>query len=116
MSKRVITLPNGKKCGLGVYVKAWRTLKTLAPGSRVNGFDHFPEDAAQILREIRKGMHDRINQRIPAYGVGRKWHQDWQRHALQCAHDVNTPRLIVRWVPWDLRLRLAHRITRAEDE
>ena len=111
MSKRVVTLPNGKRCGLGVYVSAWRKLKALPSDAQISGFDHFPDDAGRILRQVRFGMHDRINRHIPGFGRGRKWHQDWQRHALQCAIAVNTPRLIVRWVPSDLRKRLAHRIT-----
>jgi Uri superfamily endonuclease len=93
MSKRYVTLPNGKSCGLGKYVSAWRKLRTIDPDT---------------------SMHDRINRHLSGYGKGRKWHHDWQRAAIQTAYAVNTPRLIVRWVPWDLRHRLAHRITRED--
>lgn len=110
-SKQYITLPNGKPCGLDVYVRAWRTLKTLPADAKVKGFGHFAEDASYILRELRYAVHDRINRHIRSYGRGRKWDQNWQRDAIQTAHAVNTPRLVVRWVPPDLRGRLAHRIT-----
>lgn len=111
MTKHSIRLPNGRSVGLGKYVAAWRKLRKMNPDDQVRGFGYFPEDAAYILREMRFGMHDRINRHIACYGVGRKWDQDWQQHAMQAAHAVNTPRLVVRWVPPDLRKRLAHRIT-----
>jgi hypothetical protein len=114
MTQRYVTLPNGKPCGLGKYVAAWRTLRAIAPDTQVKGFDHFPDDAASVLRELRRGLHDRINRHLEGYGKGRKWHHDWQRAAIQTAYAVNTPRLVVRWVPWDLRHRLAHRITRED--
>jgi hypothetical protein len=111
MKKQFITLPNGRRCGLGTYTAAWRTLLATDRDQRVAGFDHFPESAGAILRELRRGMHDRINHHIADHGIGRKWSHDWQRHALQCAIAVNTPRLVVRWVPADFRARLAHRLS-----
>jgi hypothetical protein len=114
MIKRCVTLPNGRECGLGVYVNAWRKLRTMDANTQVKGFDHFPDRADSILRELRWGLNDRINHHIKGYGVGRKWSQDWQRAASQAARAVNTPRLIVYWVPCDLRKRLAHRVTTGE--
>ena len=110
MGNKAIRLPNGKWCGLGHYVYAWHALKAAEPRENIAGFQHFPTPAAEILQELRYGMHDRINRHIPAYGAGRKWDADWQRAAIQCAHQVNEPRLVVRWVPKDLKARLAHRI------
>ena len=109
--QRVIRLPNGRRVTLGTYVRAWRALLTMKPTDQVKGFDHFAEDASRILRELRRGMHDRINRHIPGYGRGRKWSHDWYRAAWRTSRDVNTPLLIVRWVPHDLRARLAHRLT-----
>jgi hypothetical protein len=114
VSAHYVTLPNGKRCGLGVYVAAWRTILSLAPDTMLPGFDHFPSAARDVLRDLRNGMHDRINRHVPGFGKGRKWDQDWQRGAIQCAHAVNTPRLIVRWVPADLRARLSHRLATEE--
>lgn len=115
MSVRVVTLPNGRACGLGVYVTAWRSLidiTRLTPKALIKGFDHFPEEASRVLDALRDGLHDRINRHVPHYGKGRKWDHNWQRAAIQCAHEVNTPRLIVRYAPPDLAKRLAHRIHR----
>jgi hypothetical protein len=106
-----VVLPNGRRCGLGTYVLAWRTMLKMNPQELVKGWGHFSEPAGYVLRELRAGMHDRINRHIPGYGRGRKWNADWQRAAGHCANAVNTPRLIVRWVPRDLYARLAHRIT-----
>ena len=68
---------------------------------------------------MRRGLHERITEAVPytLRGLvcplppkGRKWDPDWQREARHCAREVNTPRLIVRWVPRDFALRLAHRV------
>lgn len=114
MSARVITLPNGRAVGLGAYVRAWRLLLTTRPDADIRGFTWHALPAADVLRELRYGLHDRINRHLPGYGRGRKWHHDWQRAASQCARAVNTPRLVVRWAPQDLRARLAHRLTTEE--
>ena len=111
--KRVVTLPNGKKCSLGVYVASWRTLKSLPQDARVGGFDHFSEAPSLILRELRRGLHDRINRHDPAYGRGRKWDHDWQRQAIQTANNLNTPRLAINWLPMEFRERFAHRLSAA---
>ena len=102
MAKHVIRLPNGKTCSLRTYVDSWRALKGMRPELDVNGFDHFPTPAKSILRALRAGMHDRINRHVPGYGQGRKWSSDWQRHVRQAAWQVNTPRLILNWLPLDL--------------
>lgn len=115
-SQRYITLPDGHHCSLGKYVEAWSILRGAYHNSNVSGFDHFPMTAPEVLRELRYGMHDRINRHIPGHGIGRKWDQNWQRAALQTALAVNTPRLIVRYCPPDFRVRLAHRITTADQD
>lgn len=116
---RCIVLASGRRMPLGRYVAAWRQCKAIVaaddgdtwmretPGSEYGG------TVADALRELRDGLADRINRHIPGYGRGRKWSDDWQRHALQTAHAVNTPRLIVRWAPRDLMPRLAHRLEAA---
>ena len=114
---RIITLPNGKPCTVGTYVKAWRTILTLAPDCQLPGWGHFPTAAGDILRELRYGMHDRINRHVAGYGVGRKWDDQWQRDAAHTARRVNTRRLIVRETecPRWLRPRLAHRLMGRDD-
>lgn len=82
--------------------------------SSIKGFGDWPESAEYVLREMRYGMMDRINKHDRKYGIGRKWSGEWQRETANCARDVNTPRLIVRYVPLHLRARLAHRIWRGE--
>jgi len=113
MSLRYVTLPNGRKVGLGAYVNAWRALRTMPAGQMVRGFDHFPDEAGRTLARFRDGMHDRINRHLPGYGRGRRWSQDWHFAALRTARAVNTPRLIVRpsTVPHEFRARLAGRLT-----
>lgn len=62
---RYITLPNGKHVSLGTYVKAWRELKRLHPGTPIKGWGWHLETAGQILQEIHAGVHDRINRHLP---------------------------------------------------
>lgn len=118
MPVNTIRLPNGRSVRIATYVNAWRVLRAqLGPGhspmhhdSLINGWDHFPTLASDVLRDIRFGLHDRINQHIPGYGVGRKWDSMWQTETMRTARAVNTPRLAVRWVPHGFRARLAHRL------
>ena len=104
----LITLPNGRDVTVGEYARSWRMLKTLPPDRLVERFSHFPETAAEILREIGRAVHDRINRHIPGFGRGRKWSQDWERAAIQTAIRVNQPRLVIDWLPQDFRRRLAY--------
>jgi hypothetical protein len=108
--KRYITLPNGNACSLPTYVKAWRTLKAARPEAQIEGWDHFATEAGEILRDMTFGVHDRINRHIPGYGRGRKWSSDWQRAMIQASDRLNTPRLIIDWLPTDLKKRFAHRL------
>ncbi len=113
MTRRAVILGDGRRIGLGRYVAAWRAALAAPPGARFAGSPCEPRltaDRETVLREFRAGLADRINRHMPGYGRGRKWSADWQRAALQCARAANTPRLIVRWVPPDLRARLAHRV------
>lgn len=66
-SKHYITLPSGKRVSLRSYARAWKTLAAMTPEER--GSFHDPtwqwhqNSGNDILRAMRKGLHDRINQR-----------------------------------------------------
>lgn len=60
---KVITLPNGTRLRLGDYCQAWKRLKTLPPETEISGWEWYPVEARHILREIRRGVTDRINRR-----------------------------------------------------
>ena len=109
--QRYITLPNGRACGISKYVQAFQVLRDAKPDSQWPGWDYFPRSAASILADMRYGIHDRINRHIPSFGQGRKWDNDYDRAARNCARWVNTPRLVVHqgMVPLEFRTRLAHR-------
>lgn len=113
--RHFVTLANGRRVTLGAYVAAWRTVRSADPAARYHGAPNSwfgePEPAETILRQFRAGMHDRINRHLPGFGRGRKWSDQWFFDALRAARDVNTPRLIVRWIPAEFRSRLAHRLT-----
>lgn len=110
---RYVTLGNGRRVGLASYVAAWRACLAADPAQPIRMDLHgLPgSTAADVLRQFRDGLHDRINRHIPGYGVGRKWSPDWQREAIHFAAQVNTPRLVVRYLPKDFRgLRFMHRL------
>mgnify|MGYP000980371021 CR=1 FL=1 len=109
--RRYVTLGDGRKIGLGAYVSAWKTCLTLPPDTHIGrGVDGWGQTAADALRDLRAGMHDRINQHLPSHGRGRKWHHDWQRAMMQAAHRLNHPRLVIDGLPPELRDRFAHRL------
>lgn len=128
-STRCITLGNGRRVSLGGYVRAWREVRARAAAEPdfeyTQGLDGLgSRTAAEVLAQFRRGMVARINERIPVAARGRRavppyrppaWRKldpSWQAWARRAAHDVNTPRLIVRphGVPRELRARLAHRL------
>jgi hypothetical protein len=116
--KRYVTLGDGRRVGLGTYVKAWRSVLDAGDKAIIAGSPRDPRRSCsreEALHEFREGMDDRINRHIPGFGVGRKWEPNWFWAAWRAARDVNTPRLIVRYVPPDLKARLAHRIHTNED-
>ena len=74
---KYVTLPNGKRCALGAYAKAWRALKNMPASALVPGFADFPERAESILCAMRGGLSERINRHDAAHGVGRKWSNEY---------------------------------------
>lgn len=106
----VIGLPNGKRVTIATYIAAFNKLKVLPPESDVRGWKWHSVKARDVISEMRAGIHRRINKHVPGFGKGRKWCHDWQRTTRQFADAVNTPRLIVRWAPFEFRTRLAHRL------
>lgn len=108
--QRVIRLPNGRYCSLKSYCASWRALKAMPAGAMVRGFDHFPSDAADILRDMRAAVHDRINLNGKLYGTGRKWSREWQIETRRAADQINHPRLIIDWLPEQLVARFSYRL------
>lgn len=99
---------------LGDYVAAWRAVLAAPAGTVFSQglTGGFRENREQVLEQFRAGLHDRINRRIPDFGVGRKWDPDWQRDTAQVAHSANSRCVLrTRDVPVWLRPRLEHRIT-----
>lgn len=103
MSKRYITLANGRKIGLGRYVAAWKQCLELPTNTPIGpGISGWGQTAGEALRDLRQGLEDRINKHIPGYGKGRKWASDWQFATWNASRQLNDPRLTVRWLPADM--------------
>lgn len=118
MAIQVIGLPNGRKCGLGTYVKAWKALKAAQPAERIAGFGLFPEPAADILREMRYGMMDRINRKVPGFGCGRKWDSDYQASLFRDSRRLQDMAKRVRVYQFETieaRSRFADRLASRDD-
>ena len=118
--KRVVYLPEGRQVSLSTYVGAWKKALAAPPKTLFeNGFNWYPESREEILREFRRGMHDRINRRIDGFPgtlrparlpQGRKWTYQWQIETYRAAQQLNRPRLIIDWLPPWLKSRYRHRL------
>ncbi len=111
---KTILLPSGRAVSLGEYVRSWRALREISPSASVRHWSHFDTDARDILREIHKGIHARINRHIPGYGVGRNWNDDRFMEIRRAANDLNS-RIRIYWLPPSLKARFAHRLARYDD-
>jgi hypothetical protein len=65
--------------------------------------------AAEWTRWFRTCLDRKINRALPV-PTGRKHAQEWQIECQRAARQLNTPRLIIRWLPRDLRRRCGHRL------
>lgn len=116
MTKRYIVLGCGRRIGLGAYVAAWRKCLALDPETWIGrGVDGCGQTAGEALQDLRRGLHDRINLRSPGFGIGRKWSADWQRQMIYSAGQLNTPRLIIDWLPPEFAVRFPDRLRRNLD-
>src|SRR6266478_9512217 len=103
MSKHYITLGDGRKIGLSCYVTAWKQCLALPANTPIGpGISGWGQTAGEALRDLRQGLEARINRNIPDYGKGRKWASDWQFATWNASRQINSPRLIVRWLPADM--------------
>lgn len=108
-----IRTPSGRSIPVGQYAAAWKKLLTVDPSTRVPKWDHFDTSAGDVLREIRNGMHDRINRKDPRYPKGRKASYEYSTALLRLRQYVGN-RIRIYYVDPILgdrvRASLAHRI------
>lgn len=64
MSARYVTVASGKRVPLAAYVRAVRLAKANPDRTFTEGLSSWwPTTGAEIVRQFRQGMHDRINLR-----------------------------------------------------
>lgn len=94
-----------------VYIEAWKK----ALNNSATYFKH-PDWTMGIVTgkewadECSKALMKRINTRGGIEFKGRKYDSDYQRSILQASIALNTPRLIIDWLPKDLEKRFAYRL------
>lgn len=93
-----IRIPGGRSVTIAEYVRSWKILLTVAPGANVPRWGDWGGTAAEVLQEIRAGIHDRINRKDPRYPKGRKAGADYQRALAQFRLYVENPRVIISWI------------------
>jgi hypothetical protein len=118
--QRVVYLPGRRHVSLSSYVKAWTTALAAPPEATFQtGFNWYPETREEILREFRRGLHDRINRRIDGFpgtlqpasaSKYRKLTYEWQIETYRAAQQLNRPRLVIHWLPPWLKSRFQHRL------
>jgi len=91
----------------GSLIAAYRWARA-NPGGQIR-IDRFESmTGAEWLRWFRGCLDRKCSRGLVQ--AGRKWSHDWWWQALRTAREVNTPRLVVRWIPFEFRDRLAHRL------
>lgn len=60
---RYFKTPEGRPVSIRTMAKALRAIRA-APDREYPGWNWFPTPGHFILREFRRGMHDRINRRV----------------------------------------------------
>lgn len=59
----VIRIPSGAQLPVGVYVAAWKRVKTGDPKRVIQGFGMFDWTAGEVLDALAAGTNDRVNLR-----------------------------------------------------
>lgn len=64
-----ITLPDRRSVTVAEYLRSWKQLLQMRSDAEVKGWTWYPISAGDVLRDIREGIHDRINTRgqIPQF-------------------------------------------------
>lgn len=99
---------------VGEYARAWVRVRATPVGAVFrSGLTHWgPVTREEILRDFSAGLHERINRRIPGYGAGRRWSDDYEVDARRVARALAARVRVHRNdVPVDLRARLAGRLS-----
>ena len=106
---KAIRLPSGRCVPVGTYAKAWRKLRDMDPKTPVAGWDHFPTTAGEILREMSRGLMDRIHRNEPRL-TSEQEDEFWRMRRL--ANVLNGTRVVVglHEIPPRYRAQLAHRV------
>lgn len=110
---RIVRTASGA-VSVGEYARAWARIRAAPAGTSFrSGLTHWgPATREELLRDFSVGLHDRINRRVPGYGEGRRWSDDYEDAARRVARALAARvRVHGRDVPADLRARLAHRLS-----
>jgi hypothetical protein len=91
----------------GGLIAAYRWARANPDGQiQIDRFENLT--GAEWLVWFRQCLHRKASRGLVQ--VGRKWSSDWFNQARRTAREVNTPRLVVRWIPFEFRKQLAHRL------
>jgi hypothetical protein len=120
--RHVVTLPGGRAVGLRSYVDGWRKVRlqcTVNPRQHVNGWNWYPVPAADILRDLERGMHDRINRHDRTRCAGwRKLDAEYQHRLHADAYRLRNIARRIRVYQFETeeaRLRFAHLLSHHGD-
>ncbi len=91
---KVIVLPSGGSVTIREYVRSWQACLKTSPDVQIKNWDWFPVSVGHVLRGIRIGIHDRINQRgnLPQYDTTspanqkRYWNRARAKANVHCRH------------------------------
>ena len=110
---RIVTLWTGQQCTLATYIQSWSAVKRMPAGQPITLHRDIPRTREDILRFMADGIHDRINRNDSSFRQGRLWDAARQAEMQHFARQINTPRLVIDWVPPCLR-KHRHRMNIAD--
>lgn len=93
------------------YVEAWK--KALANPDKVFkpiDWAKGSQTGSEIAQDFSKALQARINSRGKVIFRGRKYDSDWFWNMWRASKSLNTPRLVIDWLPPDLVKRFGYRL------
>jgi hypothetical protein len=86
---RIIRKPNGQACSISEYVRSWKQLIIMPQTAEVANWNWYPVTAAEIINDIRQGVHERINRHLPWFNVQNRYNPDNKPHSRRIHERIN---------------------------
>ena len=103
MTNRIIIIPSGRPVSVRAYVAAWKMLRQDEKAGidcDVKDWGQFPCRGSAVLRDMRRGLVDRINQHEPSRPGRMANDPDLANCVRRLAEKANSPRMALHRGEW----------------